>query len=118
MNNNQSDLFEDEPSDNRHLSVTQLKMYLRCPLQYEFRYIKGMKIPPAGVMTLGKSIHSTLEENYRQKIETRQDLPLDFWTDYFSDTWQKSLEETVFEKDEKPGDMKDDGIKLIKTYHE
>ena len=77
MNYNQPDLFKDRPSDNRHLSVTQLKMFLRCPLQYEFRYIKGLKVPPVEAMTLGKSIHSTLEENYKQKIETKKDLPIE-----------------------------------------
>ncbi len=69
-------------------------------------------------MTLGKSIHSTLEENYRQKIKTKQDLPIEQWTDFFSDNWEKGASETSFEKDEKPGVIKDEGVKLIKTYHE
>jgi len=116
MNSDQLELSFEKP-DGRHMSVTQLKMYLRCPLQYEFRYVKGLKIPPAGVMTLGKSIHSTLEENYRQKIRTGQDLSLEHWRDYFSDTWENSLEETVFEDGEKPEDLKNDGMKLIDVYH-
>lgn len=116
MNDDQPDIRSERP-DERHLSVTQLKMYLRCPLQYEFRYVNGLKIPPAGVMTLGKSIHSTLEENYRQKIKTKQDLPLEEWRDYFSDAWDSSVGETQFEEDEKPGELKDDGIKLINAYH-
>ena len=76
-------------SNEPHLSVTQLKMYLRCPLQYKYRYIHGLRIPPTGAITLGKSIHSALEENYSQKIETHQDLPLDHVTDFFSDTWDR-----------------------------
>ena len=35
----------------KHLSVTQLKMYLRCPLQYKYRYIDGLKIPPTSSLT-------------------------------------------------------------------
>lgn len=34
--------------DKKYLSFTQLSMFLRCPRQYEFRYIKGLKIPPSG----------------------------------------------------------------------
>jgi CRISPR/Cas system-associated exonuclease Cas4 (RecB family) len=100
-----------------HISVTQMRMFLRCPLQYYYRYIRGMKIPPNGDLTLGKTIHSTLENNYRQKINSREDLPLDAWTDYFSDEWEKGEKMTEFKSDEKPGDFKDDGYKIIKTYH-
>jgi putative RecB family exonuclease len=100
-----------------HLSVTQLKMFLRCPLQYEFRYIKHLKVPPSGALTLGKAIHSVLEKNYRQKIKTKQNLPVEHWKDLFSDTWEKNAKETIFKEDEKPGTMKDDGIKLLQTYH-
>jgi putative RecB family exonuclease len=101
----------------KHLSVSQLKMYLRCPLQYKFRYIDGLIIPPRSELTLGKSIHGTLEENYRQKIKTEIDLPLEYITDLFSDRWEKAVVDTIFEEDEKPGRVKDDGIALLKTYH-
>lgn len=101
----------------RHLSVSQLKMYLRCPLQYKFRYLDGLIIPPRSELTLGKSIHGTLEENYRQKIKTEIDLPLEYITDLFSDTWDKAVVDTIFDEDEKPGKVKDDGIALLKSYH-
>lgn len=100
-----------------HVSVTQIKMYLRCPLQYKYRYVDGLKIPPVSAMTLGKSIHSVLEINYKQKIESNQDLPTGKMLDLFSDCWEKEVKETVFEEDEKPGIVKDDGVKLISVYH-
>jgi len=99
------------------ISVTQLKMYLRCSLQYKFRYIDGLKIPPTGSLLLGKSVHSALEGNYKQKIDTKQDLPTAQILDLFSDRWEKELKETVFEEDEKPGQVKDDGVKLVTVYH-
>lgn len=100
-----------------HMSVTQMKMYLRCPLQYQFRYIDGLKIPPVSAMTLGKSIHSALEVNYSQKIKSKVDLKIEQVIDAFSDYWNQKSKETIFEKDEKPGEVKDDGIKLINVYH-
>jgi len=100
-----------------HLSVTQLKMYLGCPLQYKFRYVDNLKIPPPSEITLGKSIHLTLEENYRQKIKTRKDLPLEQIKDLFSDAWERRVKDTLFEEDEKPGKVKDDGIRLVTSYH-
>ncbi len=102
----------------KHISVSQIKMFLRCPLQYKFRYIDGLKVPPTSSLTLGKSIHSALEGNYRQKIESKQDLPMDQVTDIFADSWDSQVGETTFSEDEKPGDTKDDGVKLVSTYHE
>jgi putative RecB family exonuclease len=94
-----------------------MKMYLRCPLQYKFRYIDGLKIPPVSALTLGKSIHSALETNYKQKIGTKTDLSTEQVLDLFSDKWETEVKETVFEEGEKPGVVKDDGIKLVSAYH-
>ena len=102
---------------NDHISVTQLKMYLRCPLQYKFRYIDNIIIPPPSTITLGKTIHKTLEENFSQKIKTQKDLPLEYLKDFFSDLWDIEAKETQFDKDEKPGKVKDEGINLLTLYH-
>lgn len=99
------------------ISVTKLKMYLRCPLQYKFRYVDGLKIPPTSSLTLGKSIHSALETNYTQKIESKKDLSAGEVLDLFSARWEKEAKETEFKKDEKPGKIKDDGVKMIDIYH-
>jgi putative RecB family exonuclease len=101
----------------RHLSVTQLSMYLRCPLQYFFRYACGLKTPPTGDMTLGRTVHEVIAENYRQKMKTRQDLPVSQLVDMFSDRWEHQIEETAFDGEDKPGLLKDDGIRLVGLYH-
>ena len=62
--------------EKKHLSATQLNMFLRCPRQYEFRYIKGFKIPPSGAMVQSRVWHETLEANYKQKVQSDKDLPL------------------------------------------
>lgn len=100
-----------------HVSVTQLSMYLRCPLQYFFRYVCGLKTPPTGDMALGRTVHEAIAENYRQKIKSRQDLPLAQVVDIFSDRWEHQGEETAFDDDENPGFLKDDGVKLVTLYH-
>jgi putative RecB family exonuclease len=104
-------------TDQPHLSVTQLRMYLRCPLQYFFRYACGLKMPPMGETALGRTIHETLKENYRQKIQSGMDLPLEQITDFFSDRWEKNAPEAVFSDDENAGHLKDDGIGLLAAYH-
>jgi len=103
--------------EQKHISATQMKMYLRCPLQFKYRYVDGLKIPPTSALTLGKSIHSALEANYKQKIGTKIDLSTEQVLDVFSDKWETEVKETTFEEGEKPGAVKDDGIKLVSTYH-
>lgn len=99
-----------------HLSVSQLKMYLRCPLQYFFRYMCDLKSPPTGDMTLGRTIHQTLNDNYRQKMKTGEDLIVDHITELFSEYWEREARETEFTDGEKPGMFKDDGVGLLKAY--
>jgi CRISPR/Cas system-associated exonuclease Cas4 (RecB family) len=101
-----------------HLSVTSLKMMLRCPLQFMFRYVKGLKIPPVGAIVLGKSVHRGLEENFRHKQQSKKDLSLSKVLEAYSSFFdlEKQQEEIDWEG-ENPGKIKDEGVSLIKVYH-
>ncbi len=99
-----------------HLSVSQLKMYIRCPLSYFFRYICDIKTPPTGDLTLGRTIHHTLKDNYRQKIKTGHDIIVSHITELFSEYWEREVGETEFKDGENPGKLKDDGVNLLKAY--
>lgn len=57
-----------------HLSATQLDSYCRCPEAYRRRYIEGERIPPSAAMLKGTGLHRGAEHNFRQKIESHQDL--------------------------------------------
>ena len=101
----------------KYLSFTQLSMFLRCPRQYEFRYIQGIKRPPSGSLVVGKSWHKAVELNYLQKIKSETDLPLEDVQDCFSDTFEQAFAEEVnLDAGENPGQLKDQGI-LITTEH-
>ena len=62
-------------SDKPHLSQTQLTMYERCGEAYRRRYIENEKIPPGIAMAKGIGVHGGSKANFRQKIESHQDLP-------------------------------------------
>ncbi len=99
-----------------HLSVSQLKMYLRCPLQYFFRYVCDLKSPPTGDLALGRTIHDTLKDNYMQKMKTGHDIIIPHITELFSEYWEREVRETEFRNGENPGKLKDDGVNLLKAY--
>ncbi|MDQ7829064.1 MAG: PD-(D/E)XK nuclease family protein [Armatimonadota bacterium] len=105
--------------EKRHLSFTQLNMFLRCPRQYEYRYIRGIKAPPSGAMVQSRVWHQTVERNYRQKIESDRDLTLGEMQEFFAAQFDVALgsEEIAFEPDEKPGKLKDQGTAIVAAHH-
>lgn len=61
----------EELRDGLHVSVSQIKCYLRCPRQYEFRYVLGVEpefLPAA--LVLGSAVHEGLGAYYRSVMET------------------------------------------------
>jgi hypothetical protein len=50
-------------------------MYWRCPEQYRRRYQEHERIPPGVAIMTGSAVHKGAEINFKQKIETHEDLP-------------------------------------------
>lgn len=105
--------------EKRHLSYTQISMFLRCPKQYEFRYMQGLKKPPSGAMVQSRVWHETLEKNYKQKIKTDTDLPLNDMQEFFSARYDEAFsdEEIIFDTDSNPAKLKDQGVSIVETHH-
>ena len=103
----------------RQLSYTQLNMFLRCPRQYEYRYVYGLKVPPSGAMVQSRVWHQTVEFNYRQKIRSHRDLTLGEMQEFFAARFDVALasEEVAFEPGEKPGTLKDQGTAVVAAHH-
>lgn len=99
-----------------HLSPSQISMYLKCSLQWFWRYHEGIIIPPKGIMTQSNSIHTAIEGNFKQKIDTFIDLPTSDVLDIFSTDFNERKHETAWYKDEKPAMFKDEGYSLLKGY--
>lgn len=112
-----------------HLSPSQIGQYLKCGRQYEFRYIKGLKIPPAGVMVLGSAYHDGLAArfNYQKTYESFPDPELAITT--FADTFERITRDRMLEEEdgegyefdevaweEEAGVLKDTGVGLLRAY--
>jgi hypothetical protein len=77
------------------------------------------------MLLLGGAYHGALEANFKYKKEKKEDLPLSDVLDAYDTCWEKRAapaedEETVEEidwEDEDPGELKDKGAQLVKTYH-
>lgn len=47
-----------------YLSYSQLDTFITCPLQYKYRYILRIPIPPSAALTFGDTMHRTLRAFY------------------------------------------------------
>jgi hypothetical protein len=98
-----------------------MNAYRRCPAAWAYRYVDGIKIAPAWAIK-GRAQHKGLEVNYRQKVESREDLPLDDVLDAFRTEAQAAAESTTEEvvlfPGESLGKIVDDGVAGLKTYQQ
>jgi putative RecB family exonuclease len=100
-----------------YISPSQISMFLRCPSQYYFRYCEGLILPSKSVMIKGKAVHKGQEINYKQKIQTKQDLSLSDVQDAAATEFDSSVPETEWKPDEDKGKIKDEVITLAGLYH-
>lgn len=102
-------------SDKPHLSCSQISMYLRCPKQYEFRYIDGIKEPPGVALIEGTSHHDTNEINNIHKMKTGKDKPAKAQSKAFADIFNTNSKE-IKKWDEKKDVIIQRGQKLQEYY--
>ena len=72
-----------------YLSVSQVNMFMRCSLQYKFRYVDDVISPPGVSLIEGSSMHKALEVGLREKMDTGKIPPVDVMRDAWRDTWKK-----------------------------
>lgn len=59
----------------KHISNSQLELFSKCAEAYRRRYIENDKRPPRIAMQIGSGVHYGAEVNFRQKIESHENLP-------------------------------------------
>ncbi len=47
-----------------YLSYSQLDTFITCPLQYKYRYILNIPVPPSAALTFGVTMHQTIRAFY------------------------------------------------------
>jgi hypothetical protein len=101
-------------------------MFLRCPAQFERRYINGEIIPPGIAARRGSATHKASEINHKQKIKSKVDMPVDALQDAARDEYVRLVKdegvfipkEQVSEKDKLLAAGLDASTRLTKLYCE
>ena len=100
-----------------HVSASAIEMFLRCPQQWVFRYVEGIRQPPAVAMVQGTSLHRATEYNYAYKVDTAEDAALDEVLDVARDAFVSESESIEDWEDEEPGPALDTAVSLARVYH-
>jgi CRISPR/Cas system-associated exonuclease Cas4 (RecB family) len=85
------------------------------PQQWYYRNIERFTMPPAVKMSLGSAVHTAVEHDLRQKVETHEDRP----TNEVLDKYDAAFEEETAgnpEPDEPLGKAKDDGVRMLRVF--
>ena len=80
----------------KYLSVSQLDTFTRCGEQFRRRFLEGEFIPPGIAARIGSGVHKAAETNWREKMRTGEDMPLDAVQDCAAEAYNNLLKEGVF----------------------
>ena len=100
-----------------HVSVSQVKCFLRCPRQYQFRYVLGAEpeFIPANLV-LGSAVHEGLAAYYRSVMATGDSPEQDVCKAAFYGTLVGFRKNKLPIKDGE--DMEAQGEALLKVFYE
>lgn len=110
--------------DGLYVSVSQLKCWLRCPRQFELKYVRG--IAPAFVpvaLAFGSAFHEALAAYYGELKATGDVLRRDLLLDVFRESWERQVTGPVSiqpDADELSNldQLTDKGISMLHTFYE
>lgn len=83
-----------------HISFSQIMTYLQCPEHYLFRYVLGIKSPPAKAMKRGKALHETLDHHFTQKKIDERGMNSNQAQDFYATQLETALQEYEQELEE------------------
>jgi hypothetical protein len=98
------------------LSPSQVRCFLDCPARWWFKY--GLQLPERknSSLALGLAVHQALEVNFREKLETHEDLETIGVVMVFREAWMEQVPQTEFTLDESQGDLRRLGERLVAKY--
>src|SRR6266545_3973905 len=100
------------------LSPTQIRAFLDCSARWWFKYGLHLPEPKTGNLALGIAVHQALEANFREKLNTKEDLPTAGVAALFRQAWMLISADTEFRDDENPSEIAQLGEILVTKYME
>jgi len=106
----------------KHISISAIGTYLRCPAQYAHRYIsRTHPSHRAGALAFGTAIHTALALFYSCLMQGLREPSAEELATSFSDTWTRELEGNIpvlLDGKDTPDSARDKGVEMLKVFHE
>lgn len=109
-----------------HLSASSIEMLEKCGIQYEFRYVNGIRKPPGFAAHKGTGVHRSAAKNLQQIIDTQEAAPLDECLDIAAETVKNEVagQGVILSEEEKTigiakltGDAVDGAVRLSRLHY-
>lgn len=101
-----------------HLSWSQLNTFLMCGRRYWYDRIVKVPFLTTSALFFGSRCHDAEEFNYRQKIQSDVDLPVEQVVEFFINAWDTQIgnEEVRFEPNESSETLRAIGESVIRAH--
>lgn len=80
------------PDQIDHLSHSSVATFLRCPRQWAYSYLEGLRRPPGVALIKGSALDKAATFNLEQKRVTRRDLAVDDVLEVAEDAFRKDVD--------------------------
>lgn len=103
------------PADS--LSVTQLNLYLMCPLKFRFQYVDRLPKPFKPVaLVFGGAIHSAIEWWHRKRMESYDPEPKEVVRIFRADFNAQKTGNITYKNGDSEEDITDKGSRMLAVY--
>jgi putative RecB family exonuclease len=99
-----------------HLSPSSVRCFMDCSARWWFQYGLRLESPPNSNLSIGIAVHAGLAENFREKVTSFRDLPIEGVVALYRESWLQQLGETCFRDDEDPKHLEAVGAGLVRRY--
>ena len=89
-----------------------------CQVKWFYRRVLGLPETRGAALGLGTAVHEAIGANFRQKIDTREDLPAAGVVAVFRDAWAKQLDEITLDAKDDVQDLQECGEVMTRVYME
>lgn len=95
-------MIDATPALGATLSPSQVRSFMDCQARWWFKYGLHQPDPTTGSMAFGRAVHAALTQNFAQKTESYEDLPITGVLALFREAWAIKCQHTEFRDDEDP----------------
>jgi len=102
-----------------HYSPSSVGMFDRCPRAWHYRYIEGIKTPPAAAMIVGSSVHTAQARHFGDILDGAGGLEVDEYIAAAADDYERRAADVDWAReDATSGSHKDRATSMAKAHRQ